>query len=186
MRPRLPLIIGFVVDRHRQRYSRADHQQPDSCAGGEARVDGRDHRPRAPARHPADAQTRSGREPGRLGAPQLRSRPSRRPPVCQRLARLAVPAGRQEPAVGLHEHRAGLPARDLQPAGERVHRFRLPSGVREERALLHRARRTRGGQPRDTQLHPAGLHGEGRDPSQRDHGVEGEQPGGEHLRGHPA
>ncbi len=35
---------------------------------------------------------------------------------------------------------ARLPARGLQPARERVHRLRLPSGVRAQRPVLHRAR----------------------------------------------
>ena len=36
----------------------------------------------------------------------------------------------EQPAVGVRERRPPLPARRLQPAGERVHRIRLPSGVR--------------------------------------------------------
>ncbi len=33
-----------------------------------------------------------------------------------------------------------FPLRDLQPAGKRLHRLRLPSRVREERPVLHGAR----------------------------------------------
>ena len=93
---------------------------------------------------------------------------------------------RQQPALGLRERRRRLPARRLQPAGERVHRLRLPSGVRAERAVLHGARRARDGQSRDAELHPAGIHAGGRDLSQRHHRVARHQPGGEHVRGHPA
>ena len=38
------------------------------------------------------------------------------------------------------ELREAVSVRDLQPAGERPHRLRLPSRVREERPLLHGAR----------------------------------------------
>ena len=129
---------------------------------------------------------RSGRQPGRLGAGQLRARPSRRAPVRQRLARPVLPAGRQEPAVGLRESSPVVSVRDLQPAGKRLHRLRLPSRVREERPVLHGARRARAGQSGDAQLHSAWIHREGRHASQRDHRVAREEPGGEHVRGHAA
>ena len=45
------------------------------------------------------ASGRSGRDAGRLGARQLRARSARRPPLRQRLARLPVPARREQPAV---------------------------------------------------------------------------------------
>ena len=91
---------------------------------------------------------------------QLRARPARRPPVRQRLARASCTCStaNNQPSVYANVAR-GVPARDLQPAGERLHRLRLPSGVREERPLLHGARRARDGQPRDAQLHPARVHG---------------------------
>ena len=186
MRPRKSIVTVFVVIATVAAIRAQITSNPIACAGGEARTGDRDYGPGPSARHTADAQARSGCESGRVGASELRPRPSRRTTVRQRFARPVVPARRQEPAVGLHEHRAGLPARDLQPAGKRVHRLRLPPGVREERALLHRARRARAGKPGDTQLHPTRLHREGRHASQRDHGVENQQPGGEHVRGHAA
>ena len=89
-------------------------------------------------------------------------------------------------AVRLCRRRGDLPARRLQPARERLHRLRLPSGVREERALLHDSRRTRAGEPVDAQLHPARVHRGRRDPSQHHHGVACDEPGREHVRGHAA
>ena len=56
--------------------------------------------------------------------------------------------GNNQPSVYANVAR-GLPARGLQPARERLHRLRLPPGVREERPVLHRARRARDGQPGD-------------------------------------
>ena len=109
-----------------------------------------------------------------------------RPPLRQRLARPPVPARSQQPAVGLCERRRGVSVRRLQPAGERIHRIRLPSGIRAERVVLHGARRARGGQSRDAELHPAGIHAGGCDLPQRHHRVARHEPGGQHLRGHQA
>ena len=67
------------------------------------------------------------RQPGRLGAGELRAGCARRPAVRQRLARAAVPARRRRAAVGLRRRRGDLPARRLQPPRERLHRFRFPS-----------------------------------------------------------
>ena len=82
---------------------------------------------------------------------------------------------------------AGVPVRGLQPARERVHRLRLPSGVRAERPVLHRARASaRPGNPATPNFIPPGIHADGRDLPQRHHGVARDEPGGEHVRGHPA
>ena len=93
--------------------------------------------------------------PVRVGACQLRARSSRRPPLRQRFARLPLPDRLEQPAAGLRERRRGISERGLQPAGERIHRVRLSSGVRAKRPVLHRARRARPGQSEDARLHPA-------------------------------
>ena len=86
-------------------------------------------------------------------------------------------------AVRLCRRRGDVPARRLQPPRERLHRLRLPSGVREERPVLHDPRRTGAGEPVDAQLHPAGVQRRRRELPQRDHGVACEEPGREHVRG---
>ena len=130
---------------------------------------------------------RSGREPGGLGARQLRPRPARRPALRQRLARLPVSARPQQPAVRLRELRRRLPVRHLQPAGERLHRLRLPSGVREERpASTPCTANARMGNPATPNFIPPGF-------TPKDvtyHNVITEwhatEPGGEYVRGHEA
>ena len=160
--------------------------QSDSGAGREARpgVEIRDvvRLPETRGLRPADQDV----VPAGWARVSYRPRSSGRPPVRQRLARVPVPARSQQPAVGVCERRRRLPVRRLQPAGERVHRIRLSPGVRAERVVLHRARRARDGQSRDAELHPAGVHGGGRDLPQHHHRVARHQPRGEHLRGHQA
>ncbi len=92
MRSPLPLVHASVRGAlRRRRHSRADHQS-DSGADREAWPERRGQGRGAPARYARAAPRRSGRRAGRLGARQLRPRPSGRPPVRQRLARVAVPA----------------------------------------------------------------------------------------------
>jgi hypothetical protein len=59
----------------------------------------------------------------------------------------------------------------LSEPRKRVHRLRVPSRVREERALLHRAWRERDGQSRHAEFHPTRIHACRCDVSQRDHRV---------------
>ncbi len=182
----LPLVtLLLLLAFRRWRDSRAD-QQSDSGADREAQPDRPDQRRRAPARHTEAPACRSGRPAGRLRAREFRARPSRRPPVRQRLARAAVSARSQQPTVRVCQRRRRIPARRLQPARERVHRVRVPSGLRTERVVLHGARRTRDGQPDDAELHSAGIHAGRRDLPQHHHGVARHEPRVKHLRGQQA
>src|SRR6266496_1459812 len=59
------------------------------------------------------------------------------------LVRLPLPDRPQQPASDLCERRRDISERRLQPAGERIDRVRLSSGVRAKRLVLHRARGAR-------------------------------------------
>ena len=124
--------------------------------------------------------------PAGLGTRELRPRSPGRPALRERLARLPVPARPEQSADGLRQRWRGVPARRLQPAGERVHRVRVPSRFRQERSALFGACGTGHGQSQDARLHPARLHGRGGDLSQRDHGMARHEPRREHVRGHQA
>ena len=104
-----------------------------------------------------DARRRSGCEPCGLGARAVRPRSAGRPPVRQRLARVSLPARQGQQARGVRQRRQGVPVCHLQQAGKRAHRLRLPSRVREERVVLHRAWRARDGQSGEAEFHPAGY-----------------------------
>ena len=130
---------------------------------------------------------RSGRVARRLGARQLRARPSGRPPLRQRLARLPVSARRQQPASRLRERRRRLSRCRVQPARERVHRLHLSPRVRAERICSTRCTPSAGRAiPKTAELHPARICTGRRDVPQRHHRVARDEPGGEHVRGHAA
>ena len=161
--------------------------QPDSGAGREARPGRRDQGPRAPARHARAASRRSGRDAGRLGARQLRPRPARRPPLRQRLARLPLPARRQQPAARVRERRARL---SRSPIYNRLESGFIGFDFHPEFAqnglfyTVHAERAT--GNPATPNFIPPGFTPKRRDLPQRHHGVARHEPGGEHVRGHPA
>ena len=92
----------------------------------------------------------------------------------------------EQPAAGVCERRRGVSECGLQPAGERIHRLRLSSGIRAKRPVLHGARRARAGQSEDARLHPARVRAEGRDLPQHHHGVARDESGGQRVRGHAA
>ena len=156
--PTVPNRAARVVSPGRRAARRPDHQQPDSRADREARA----RRPGQGRDASARLARRAARGPGCRGAArlcprQLRARCAGRAPLRERLAGRSLRARREQPAAGVRERRCHLPAFGLQPDGERVHRLHVPPRIREERALLHRARGTRGRQPRPAELHPAGL-----------------------------
>ena len=64
--------------------------------------------------------------------------------------------------------------------------FRLSSGVRAKRPVLHRACGARAGQSGDARLHPARVRVEGRDLPQHRHGVARDESGRQRVCGHPA
>ena len=164
----------------------ADHQQPDSGADRETRTSGRD---RDVVRLPDTrgiAPRRSGRVAGRLGARQFRPRPSGRPPLRQRLARLPVPARSQQPAARVRE-RGGAVSRSRSTTGWRAGSSDS-TFTPSSRATACSTRCTRSARRatrrRPTSSRPGSRRG--RDLPQHHHRVARDEPGGEHVRGHPA
>ena len=185
MRRRTLRVIVPLVASAGRRFGRSpDHQQSDSGADRETRPGGRDHGSRAPAGHPRDSSRRSGRVAGRLGSGQLRAGSSRRPPLRQRLARFPVPDRLEQSDPRVCECRRGVSECGLQPAGERIHRVCLSSGVRAKWPVLHGARGAWAGQSEDARLHPARVRVEGRDLPQHHHGVARDESGRQRLCGH--
>ena len=150
----------------------------------EARPGSADKGCRAAARDARPSPGRSGRDAGRVGARELRPRPSRRPPLCERLARLVVllDATSSRPCTRMSARHSRSRSTTGSRAGSSASTF-----IRTSRGTACSTRshsRARDGQPRDAQFHSAGVHCRRRDLPQRDHGVARDQPGGEHVRGH--
>ena len=154
MRDRMVTLFVAVPAIGASRTPGAD-REPAAGAGREARPQRRDQGRRAAAGDARAASGRSGRDPGRLGARQLRAR------SCRTAAGSPTTrAGSSTCSIATTSRRStrtsAPSSRDgLQPARERLHRLRLPPGVRAQRVVLHGARRARRRQPGDAELHSA-------------------------------
>ena len=151
-----------------------NHRQPAAGAGREARARRRGAGPRALAGDAQLAARRPGRHADGLGTRQLRPRCARRPPLRQRLARLPL-YRRRRPHVGVRRRRRGVPVRVVRAARKRLHRLRLPPGVRAQRLWYSVHLERADGNPATPDFIPPGYGAERRDVSQRHHGVESQR-----------
>ena len=168
------------------RRRRADHEKPYTRTRREARDCRRAQGPGPAARYARVAPARSGRFAGVLGACELRARSARRPPLRQRLARAAVSDRCEQSAAPLCRRRRDISAFGLSPPLERLHRFRVSPRIRDQRPVVHGARRVRTGKSENARLHAGRLRTEGRDLPQRHHRMARDQPGRQHVRGDAA
>ena len=116
---------------------------------------GRDPRSRAAARHARAAPRRPGRDAAGWARVSFVRDLARRPSLRERLARVPL-SGRRTTRPRSTWTSGRVSARDLQPARERIHRLRVPSGVRDERPFLHRAREKGPGNPARPDFIPPG------------------------------